>query len=180
MDKTKKLFLTILFVLALLSIIVLGGCRKTSTDIVGTIDPCYQAVEIWQQMAIDCIHAKDDDEWYCVEWRNKTTINPLWLDNCCVDLGLNLDESSPSKTFPMNVDNETELELKVTLINATDRAYSGLSCFDFDEVKERAYKSLSVGSEEVNISKCQQTPKYIETNKSECVTMKRKTIIEFE
>ncbi len=31
--------------------------------------------------------------WYCTEWKNKTTINTAWIDNCCDKQGLCFDAS---------------------------------------------------------------------------------------
>lgn len=106
----------------------------------------------------------EDLDWECIEYANRTTINPEWFDNCCIDINLNL-MGGENKEYKIIMNNGTEMTMKIT--NNEDETYvpSHKFCIEGSEYWER----MLIGNQTVDMAKCLITPKIIDTNETICI-----------
>lgn len=154
-------------------IILVGLC------ILVIIVGCTNQQKDWRDKRIDDLylevnkHILEDYNWICVEWDNTTEINPEWLDNCCVNLDMNLtDENREQKIEGKMGEDNVTYEFRKEGNNTV--YFGGKICFDVNENKNWDFSQLQIGNNQVNLSKCESTRKTIELNESICILKKRK------
>jgi len=133
----------------------------------------------WRDEKIDDLYLEinkyviEEYNWYCVEYANKTKINPEWLETCCSDLGANLTDENRE----MEVEGKLEgNDVKYTFRKeGNNSAYlGGHMCFDVNRTGNNTLSEMQIGKQLINLSKCKLTPQMIETNESICIQQRRK------
>ncbi len=111
----------------------------------------------------------DDLNWRCIEWANKTTVNPEYFENCCINLDVDLI-GGMTTNYNMTVDEETKLNVKFTNEQSNTLYKGGGICFDGND----DFKSVNIGKQTVSMAKCLPTPRMIDTNETICITKTRR------
>ena len=111
----------------------------------------------------------DQSQWQCVEYANKTEINPEWLENCCVMLGSDLTDENPSYASTIKFGN---YEYNVKFSKNTSNVYiqNQRICFEANQEIE----SMQYEGEIINMTLCSQTPEVIPTNETICIQKRLK------
>ncbi len=172
-----------IMIVALLSMVAFGlGWNLASKQY---INQDSETISFWFEQNEECNHKLDERRletlnWKCTEYKNKTTINVVFLETCCIGMDLSL-VGIEEKSFGLDISfnnnsiNETTTNVTVSLANEfTEYGGAGI-CFDVDD--EYAYESISIGNKSVNMTQCAKIPQLIETNETICVKKEYKYTI---
>ena len=110
----------------------------------------------------------EQSNWDCLEYKNRTTINPEWVENCCVTESLTMTEASPREVVGEWGSSIVNISV---LVNREDTARfdSGI-CFDptwVDTGWEGA--TFTLNGKGIDADKCKATPQHIPTTEQFCV-----------
>ncbi len=105
--------------------------------------------------------------WRCIEWANKTQINPVWLNNCCIDADISLTDKE-SEYYSSGKIDDVEIGFKLSKPSNNTAYYSNEICFEGNE----EFESIQIGNQTINLTKCRQTEKYLITNETICIIKK--------
>ena len=107
-----------------------------------------------------------DIDYECIQWTNKTKINPEYLDNCCVKNSVSLEPAESDNTA-LSVGNSS---FNVKITNSGDGYYqAGLMCIG---ANSSVWTSIAIGNNSINVSKCENTPKEVSTGERICAVKK--------
>ena len=174
---------------SLLILLVLSGCTPEGAKCVKK-HPLQYCIEWdygeaitekgdWKDKRIDDLnleintHILEEYNWVCVEWANKTEINTEWLDNCCVDLDMDLTDENREQQFEGNI-GEANVNFSFRKEGNNTAYFGGHMCFDVNQTKDWDFSQIQIGNNQVNLSICESIPQMIETNESICILQRRR------
>jgi len=150
-NKRFKMKYKLLMTFALLTLLFLSGCKEKSNDY-------YE---------IPTIYLGLEENWQCIEWTNKTELNPEYFENCCIDINVSLTDEESEYHSSGKID-DVEIGFKLSKSGNNTAYYSNGICFEGNE----DFENIQVGNQFVNLTKCKQTKKYLVTNETICIVKK--------
>ena len=108
-----------------------------------------------------------EGSWQCIEWANKTQINPKWIENCCINTNISLTDEESEYHSSGKID-DVEIGFKLSKPSNNTAYYSNEICFEGNE----EFESIQIGNQTINLTKCRQTEKYLITNETICIIKK--------
>lgn len=155
----KKIILII--GIAVIMIIVISGCNKKSF--------VEETRDFWFEQAETCerridVKMLENLNWYCTEYANRTTINPEWLENCCMDINAHI-EGGEEAEYELVINEFEKVDLKLSNKQNNTLYSAGNICFEGNE----DFDIIGIDGQTVDMKICISTPKIIETNETICV-----------
>lgn len=131
------------------------------------IDQSYQQNYNNYSYYLDKYYQQSYEEslWECVEYGNKSTINELWIENCCIQVNLTDEEKTAKGYMP-----EGEFTIIATQLPVNTEIQTPFVCFESNS----RYGKITLENKTINFNDCQDIRENNMTTELWCVTKKRR------